>query len=72
MNCSRYDDTICIIKFINLMFINLIFINLIFFFMSEPRARPPSLSPLGAAVEIGRGWVNKSGFNSPRVSQAPV
>ena len=36
------------------IFILVIFI-FIFIFMTEPRARPPSLSPFGTAVEIGGG-----------------
>ena len=68
MSCSKYNDILInisimfiffavfiLVIFILVMFILVIFILVMFTFMSEPRARPPSLSPLAVAAKIGGG-----------------
>ena len=50
-------DISIIVMCIYVILIFVIIIFVIFIFMSEPRARPPLMSPLAVAVKIGGGRV---------------
>ena len=57
MSCSKYDDMVCIIKFINLTFINIMFINLIFMFYVRAEGEATITISTRCCCQIKRGWV---------------
>ena len=67
MNWSRFDDMICIIKFVNLMFIDLISINLIFMFDVRAEGEATITISTRCCCQIKRGWVKKQDFRNPVV-----
>ena len=62
MNCSRYDDIICII-----IFIHIIFINLIFIFDVRAEGEATITISICDCCQIKKGWVKKQGFRNPVV-----
>ena len=55
---------IVIVILVVVIFVIFMFVIFVFIFMSEPRARPPLISPFGAAVKIG-GRVKNKYFRNP-------
>ena len=68
MNCSRYDDMICIVKFVNLICINLISINLIFMFDVRAEGEATITISIRHCCRNWWGRVKKQDFRNP-VSQ---
>ena len=62
MNCSRYDDIICIINVISLIFIDMVVINLIFIFDVRAEGEATITISTRCCCQIKRGWVKKTRF----------
>ena len=67
MNCSRYDDMNCIIKFINIMLINLMFIHIMFMFGVRAEGEATITISTRCCCQIKRGWAKKQDFRNPVV-----